>query len=294
MPELTEMETPKNAGFVQNKSTLTANRKRIEQDEAELKALMEARTESPTEEEESTETKEANTEAKEETLSAEETTYKKRYSDLRKHLNKQSEEIKELKAKMEEAAKGQLLPPKSDEEIDAWTKKYPEIASIVETKAAKIAEEKFAKADKRLQEIDKLTAQAQRSKSEDEIRSMHSDFDDLRSSDEFHNWAEEQPKWVQDALYENQDDPKSVIRVIDLYKIDNDMDVKGKRKSTKDAASQVKTKRTTKVETNDTSGSFRESDVQRMTAQEYEANSDAIMESIRSGKFIYDLSGAAR
>jgi hypothetical protein len=31
-----------------------------------------------------------------------------------------------------------------------------------------------------------------------------------------------------------------------------------------------------------------------MTAQEYEANSDAIMESIRSGKFIYDLSGAAR
>ena len=98
MPELTEVETPKNAGFVQNKSTLTANRKRIEQDEAELKALMEARTESPTEEkEESTETKEANTEAKEETLSAEERTYKKRYSDLRKHLNKQSEEIKELK-----------------------------------------------------------------------------------------------------------------------------------------------------------------------------------------------------
>jgi predicted nucleic acid-binding Zn-ribbon protein len=104
MPELTEVETPKNAGFVQNKSTLTANRKRIEQDEAELKALMEGRTESPTEEE-STETKEADTEAKEETLSAEERTYKKRYSDLRKHLNKQSEEIKELKAQMAEAAK---------------------------------------------------------------------------------------------------------------------------------------------------------------------------------------------
>ena len=105
MPELTEVETPKNAGFVQNKSTLTANRKRIEQDEAELKALMEARTESPTEEEESAETKEANTEAKEETLSAEETTYKKRYSDLRKHLNKQSEEIKELKLRWKKLQK---------------------------------------------------------------------------------------------------------------------------------------------------------------------------------------------
>jgi len=31
-----------------------------------------------------------------------------------------------------------------------------------------------------------------------------------------------------------------------------------------------------------------------MSTQEYEANSDAIMEAIRSGKFIYDISGGAR
>ena len=293
MPELTEVETPKNAGFVQNKSTLTANRKRIEQDEAELKALMEARTESPTEEE-STEKKEADTEVKEETLSAEERTYKKRYSDLRKHLNKQSEEIKELKAQMAEAAKGQLLPPKSDEEIDAWTKKYPEIASIVETKAAKIAEEKFAKADKRLQEIDKLNAETQRTKAENAIRNIHPDFDELRESDDFHNWAGEQPKWVQDALYENLDDPRSVVRVIDLFKVDNGMDIKSKKKTTKEAASQVKTKRTTKIDGEGVSGQILESQVQKMSAKEYEARSDDIMEAIRSGKFVYDISGGAR
>ena len=293
MPELTEVEKPKNAGFVQNKSTLTANRKRIEQDEAELKALMEGRTESPTEEE-STEKKEADTEVKEETLSAEERTYKKRYSDLRKHLNKQSEEIKELKAQMEEAAKGQLLPPKSDEEIDAWTKKYPEIASIVETKAAKIAEEKFAKADKRLQEIDKLNAETQRTKAENAIRNIHPDFDELRESDDFHNWAGEQPKWVQDALYENLDDPRSVVRVIDLFKVDNGMDIKSKKKTTKEAASQVKTKRTTKIDGEGVSGQILESQVQKMSAKEYEARSDDIMEAIRSGKFVYDISGGAR
>ena len=293
MPELTEVETPKNAGFVQNKSTLTANRKRIEQDEAELKALMEGKTESPTEEE-STEKKEADTEVKEETLSAEERTYKKRYSDLRKHLNKQSEEIKELKAQMAEAAKGQLLPPKSDEEIDAWTKKYPEIASIVETKAAKIAEEKFAKADKRLQEIDKLNAETQRTKAENAIRNIHPDFDELRESDDFHNWAGEQPKWVQDALYENLDDPRSVVRVIDLFKVDNGMDIKSKKKTTKEAASQVKTKRTTKIDGEGVSGQILESQVQKMSAKEYEARSDDIMEAIRSGKFVYDISGGAR
>jgi hypothetical protein len=294
MPELTEVETPKNAGFVQNKSTLTANRKRIEQDEAELKALMEARTESPTEEEESAETKEANTEAKEETLSAEETTYKKRYSDLRKHLNKQSEELKELKAKMDNAVKGELRPPKSKEEIEAWSSKNPEAADILRSMAKDEAQEMFAKADKRLQEIDKLNAETQRTKSENAIRNVHPDFDELRESDDFHNWAGEQPKWVQDALYENQDDPRSVVRVIDLFKVDNGMDIKSKKKTTKEAASQVKTKRTTKIDGEGVSGQILESQVQKMSAKEYEARSEDIMEAMRSGKFVYDISGGAR
>ena len=293
MPELTEVETPKNAGFVQNKSTLTANRKRIEQDEAELKALMEEREANP-KQEESTEAKEANTEAEEETLSAEERTYKKRYSDLRKHLNKQSEEIKELKAQMENASKGDLRPPSSDESIEAWSKKYPEIASIVETIATKKAEEKFEKADKRLQEIDQLNAETQRTKSENAIRKIHPDFDELRESDDFHNWAGEQPKWVQDALYENQDDPRSVVRVIDLFKVDNGMDIKSKKKTTKEAASQVKTKRTTKIDGEGVAGQILESQVQKMSAREYEARSEDIMKAIQAGNFVYDISGGAR
>ena len=293
MPELTEVETPKNAGFVQNKSNQSANKKRIEKDEAELKALIEGNTEESNEEE-TAEAKEANTEAEEATLSPEERTYKKRYSDLRKHLNKQTEEIKELKAKMENTVKGDLRPPSSDESIEAWANKYPEIASIVETIATKKADEKFATADQRLQEIDKLNAETHRTKAESEIRKAHPDFDELRDSDDFHTWAGEQPKWVQDALYENQDDPRSVVRVIDLFKVDNGMDIKSKKRTTKDAASQVKTKRNTRIDDAGVAGQILESQVQKMTAQQYEARSDEIMEAIRSGKFIYDVSGGAR
>ena len=293
MPELTEVETPKNAGFVQNKSNQSANKKRIEKDEAELKALIEGNTEESNEEE-TAKAEEANTEAEEATLSPEERTYKKRYSDLRKHLNKQTEEIKELKAKMDNAVKGDLRPPSSDESIEAWAKKYPEIASIVETIATKKADEKFATADQRLQEIDKLNAETHRTKAESEIRKAHPDFDELRDSDDFHTWAGEQPKWVQDALYENQDDPRSVVRVIDLFKVDNGMDIKSKKRTTKDAASQVKTKRNTRIDDAGVAGQILESQVQKMTAQQYEARSDEIMEAIRSGKFIYDISGGAR
>ena len=293
MAELTEVETPKNAGFVQTKSNRNANKKRIEKDEAELKALMEGNTEQP--QEEVTKEKTSDTEAEEETLSAEERTYKKRYGDLRIHLNKQSEELKEIKEQLENAkTNGSVRPPTSDESIEAWAKKYPDIAGIVETIATKKADEKFAKADQRLQEIDKINAQTKRRKAEDEIRSSHSDFDDLRDSDDFHNWADEQPKWVQDALYENQDDPQSVVRVIDLFKIDKGMDTNSRRRNTKDAASQVKTKRNTRIDDKGVAGQILESQVQKMSAKEYEAQSDNIMEAIRTGKFVYDISGGAR
>ena len=92
MAELTEVEPQKNAGFVQPKSNRNANKKRIEQDEAELKALIEGNESASTKEEASKKEK-ANTETKEEALSAEERTYKKRYGDLRIHLNKQAEEL---------------------------------------------------------------------------------------------------------------------------------------------------------------------------------------------------------
>ena len=289
MPELTEVETPKNAGFVQNKSALKANQKRIEQDEAELKSLMEER-EANSKQEETTETKEANTEAEEETLSAEERTYKKRYSDLRKHLNKQSEEIKELKAQMENASSEDLRPPKSKEEIEAWSKKNPEAAAILKSFAKAEAE----KTDKEVQELKELNKQTQRIKSENAIRKMHPDFDELRESDDFHNWANEQPKWVQDALYENQDDPRSVVRVIDLFKVDNGMDIKSTKRTTKEAASQVKTKRTTKIDGEGVSGKILESQVQKMSAKEYEAQSEDIMKAIQAGNFVYDISGGAR
>ena len=289
MPELTEVETPKNAGFVQNKSALKANQKRIEQDEAELKSLMEER-EANSKQEETTETKEANTEAEEETLSAEERTYKKRYSDLRKHLNKQSEEIKELKAQMENASSEDLRPPKSKEEIEAWSKKNPEAAAILKSFAKAEAE----KTDKEVQELKELNKQTQRIKSENAIRKMHPDFDELRESDDFHNWANEQSKWVQDALYENQDDPRSVVRVIDLFKVDNGMDIKSTKRTTKEAASQVKTKRTTKIDGEGVSGKILESQVQKMSAKEYEARSEDIMKAIQERNFVYDISGGAR
>tara|TARA_R110002096_G_scaffold13509_2_gene47759 strand:+ start:4808 stop:5677 length:870 start_codon:yes stop_codon:yes gene_type:complete len=285
--EMTVIEKPKAAGFVDSKYT-NANARRIAEAEVELEEL----TSNDAEEVK----KEATVEAKEkEPDTGEERTYKKRYDDIRKLQSNTAAELKAIKAQLENAKdQGIVRPPKSDEDIQAWADKYPDVAAIVETIAEKKAQEKFSYAEDRLKQIDEMSAEADRNKSLDSIRSSHVDFDDLKESDEFHDWAGEQPKWVQDALYENQDDPRSVVRVIDLYKSDKGMDTKSRKRATKDAAKAVVNKRATKPDTVDMEGSFSESQVKKMSDKEFEKNMDAIMESQRTGKFTYDLSGGAR
>ena len=295
-PELTTVEKPKTAGFVDS-NYRNANARRIAEEEAEIAKLSDPQAE----ENETEEQAEPESVAKKQQLddkepeTGEERTYRKRYDDIRKLQTNTAAELKAIKAQLENAKEqGLVRPPKSDEDIQAWADKYPDVAAIVETIAEKKAQEKFSFAEKRLREIDEMSAEANRSKSMDAIRESHSDFDDLKESDEFHDWAGEQPKWVQDALYENQDDPRSVVRVIDLYKVDKGLDTKSRKKSSKAAASAVVTKRTTKPTQAETDVSFTESMISKMSIHEFEKNQDAIMEAQRSGKFIYDLSGGAR
>ena len=294
MPELQTIETPKTAGFVNPKHN-NRNRKRIEENEKEIEKLLKPKEEEEVEAKEEVSDAPAEVKEEEEDLSREEKSFKKRYGDVRRHLQKKEKEWEEKFTALE-ARLGQenIRPPKSDEDIESWAKEYPDVASIVETIAAKKAQEMFNKAEDRLQKLDAKEAEMSRSNAEQDIRKAHPDFDKLREADDFHDWVDEQPKWVQDALYENLDDARSVIRVIDLYKVDNGMtksDYAAKRKA---AAGTVKKASKVEVEADDTAGSFKESDIARMSAKEYEKQEEAITKAIQSGKFIYDLSGNAR
>ena len=141
-----------------------------------------------------------------------------------------------------------------------------------------------------LKEVEELRVTAKREKAEAELAVMHPDFNTIREDDTFHEWAKEQPKWVQDALYENVDDAKSVSRVIDLYKADKGITAKKKTTEDKGAASSVTTKRTTTPSDSEESTYIRESQVAKMSIKEYEKRAEEIMEAQRSGKFIYDMS----
>jgi hypothetical protein len=282
-----EMQSPKKVAFANRKYTNEEKRKMEEEELEQL--LKEQRGEV---EQEAAEPKEA------EPLNAEEKTFKKRYSDLRRHQQQQAEEFKReidaLKQQLSKAAQKEMKLPKSDEDIEQWAADYPDVAAIVETIAMKKAREQATALEERMKAIDELQSSASKEKAEAELMRLHPDFGEIRDSDEFHEWAEDQPKWVQDALYDNDNDARSAARAIDLYKADMGITTK-KSKSDNDAAKSVSTKNTrSKPQENEATTYLKESTVQKMSPQEYEKRSDEIMEAIRSGKFIYDVSGSAR
>ena len=281
-----EMQSPKKVAFANRKYT---NEERVKKEEEELEQLL---AEQKGEEVEVKESKEP------EPKNAEERSFKKRYGDLRRHQQSKEKEyedrIKALEQQLTESTKSEIKLPKSDEDIEAWAKQYPDVAGIVETIAIKKAREQAEGLEARVKEIDEMKATATREKAEVELLKLHPDFGEIRDSDDFHEWAEEQPKWVQEALYENDADARSAARAIDLYKADKNIKPK-KSASSKDAARSVGTRNERSKPQSDPQGNaIKESDVQKMSAVEYERNSDEIMEAIRTGNFIYDLSGSAR
>ena len=282
--------TPKKVAFVTKPYT---QEERIKKEEAELEQLMKEQKG-----EVETEAKETEDKNEEEPTSAEEKTFKKRYGDLRRHTQEKEREfqkqLNELREQLDKATKKEMKLPKSDEDISEWAKEYPDVAAIVETIAAKKAREQSEDIAKRIKEIDERDANSAKEKAELELLRIHPDFVDIRESDDFHDWAEDQPQWVQNALYENDNDAKSAARAIDLYKSDKGISKTKEKSDGAGAAKAVTTKgKTTPSETNKSVG-FKESQVERMSPQEYEAKSEQIMEAIRSGNFIYDISGNAR
>lgn len=281
-----EMTPQKTTAFGNRKYS---NAERIQREEEELAELM-AKQRGEGQEEEA--------EQDDDPVSAEDKSFKKRYGDLRRHTQLKENELQSrisvLEQQLSSSTKSEIKLPKSDQDIEAWAKEYPDVAAIIETIAIKKAREQSVDLEERVKVIDEMKASATKEKAQVELMQIHPDFDKIREDDDFHTWAEEQPKWIQDALYDNENDARSAARAIDLYKADRGITTK-KPSSNKDAARSVNTRsERSRPNDNDSKGHIRESQVSKMSAQEYEKRADEIMDAIRTGKFIYDISGNAR
>ena len=287
---MTEVVIPQNVQVKAFSSKRIPREDRIRQDEEELERLKK----------ELQPAAEASEDAGDEAepASAEEKTFKKRYGDLRRHSQKMQidmqTQIDEMKAQLEQATRKEMKLPKSEEDLQAWASQYPDVYKIIETIAMKKSREQASSMEDRLKRVDEMEKQTQREKAEMELMRLHPDFDVIRDDDGFHEWVEAQPKWVQNALYENDTDAVSAARAIDLYKADMGM-TKAKAKPNRGAAESVNTRGgKSQPSADNTDGVIYESQIAKMSDREYTERQDEIMKAQRSGKIVYDISGNAR
>ena len=171
-------------------------------------------------------------------VKAEDRAFKKRYDDLKKHydstINKHKDELHSLRTQLESSTK-QFVAPKSKDELEAWRKEYPDVYDMVETIAMNKATTQSAELESKFKNLQVQQEQIAKEKAEVELLKIHPDFNDIRSKDEFHQWAEKQDPTIQGWLYENTSNAKLAARAIDLFKMDN-----GQSKLTKKEEKDVK------------------------------------------------------
>ena len=168
-----KVDVPKKA-FMHKKTT---NEEKIEQEEKELKKLIAENKGESTEE-----VKESEPE-----VTGEEKTFKKRYGDLRRHMQEKDKDVQnqinELKRQLTDATQKEIKLPKSEEDIEAWASQYPDVAAIVETIAIKKAKEQATALEERMKTLDEMQSNVTREKAESELLKYHPDFNDIKDSD---------------------------------------------------------------------------------------------------------------
>ena len=228
-------------------------------------------------------------------LNPEEKTFKKRYGDLRRHSQSKEEEYKKEILKLKEQVAGtvskEIKLPKSEEELASWSAKYPDVAQVIETIANKKAKELDSSLEDRMKIIAEKEAHADRAKAEVELMAAHPDFDEIRNSDEFQDWANLQPESIKDWIFNNPDDATLASRALDLFKKDIGLDVQqvtqtksNSKQATQSAADMISTK-TTSVDPQQQKV-WSEKEIAAMSVAEFDKFEEEISNAMQEGRII--------
>ena len=222
----------------------------------------------------SDETNEATPEKVERPVNVEEKVFKKRYDDLKRHydstVNKHKDEVFNLKTQIEQASKN-FIHPKNKDDLEKWRKEYPDVYDVIKTVAYQEADEKAKEVNSKLQQLQKDQQKVLRDKAEVELLKLHPDFNKIKDSQDFHDWAAVQDNMIQGWLYDNFDNANLAARAIDLYKMDRGLKkIEAEKVDTKKEASKSVTS-TARGSEKDIKGKkiWKVSEIRRLKPSEY-------------------------
>lgn len=217
--------------------------------------------------------------------------YKKRYDDLKRYYDRKlgewTSKENDLKTQLREN-RPKYQPPKSKEELETFKAEYPDIYGVVETVSHLQSENQMQTLQEEVESLKKRNEALAQREAQLELGRLHPDFNEIKESDDFHNWADSQPMEIKSWIYENNSDGKLAARAIDLYKKDRGLG-SDKKTETKTATQNqgadllVKTREQVQVpQSNEVV--FNRSDIANMSDEEFMQYEKDIVKAQREGR----------
>ena len=216
--------------------------------------------------------------------------YKKRYDDLKRYYDRKlgewNSKESDLKVQLKEN-RPVYQPPKSKEELEAFKNDYPDIYGVVETVSHLQSQNEVKTLQTELEGLKKANQTLQEREAALELSKYHPDFEQIKESDDFHNWADAQPMEIKKWIYENNSDGTLAARAIDLYKKDRGLgiDKKTTKKASKNEGADLLVKTNEQVQTSESKDVvFNRSDIANMTDDEFMQYEKDIVKAQREGR----------
>ena len=223
--------------------------------------------------------------------------YKKRYDDLKRHYDSKVNEFKQEISSLKEAmtTKAVDMPsgvpvPRTPEELENFKNRYPDVFEVVQTVATLQTESQVSQLRDEIGTIKEREKELEKQKAYEELLRLHPDFDELKSTNEFLSWLEEQPETLSDGIYKNNTDARWAGRVVDLYKADAGLNKPKKSKRQASAADAVTKTAAREVSTDSNANKrvFKASQIAKMKPWEFEKLESEIDSARAEGRIDYN------
>ena len=218
--------------------------------------------------------------------------YKKRYDDLKRYYDKKLGEWTskegDLKSQIREN-RPKYTPPKSVDELNAFKKEYPDIYGVVETVSHLQSQNEMKDLQEEVSSLKKRNEGLAQREAQLELARVHPDFNQIKESDDFHNWADSQPMEIKSWIYENNSDGKLAARAVDLYKKDRGLGLDKTPKTDNEVKAGADLLVKTSEQNQPPSGNrviYKRSDISKMSDAEFMAKEKEIAIAQREGRVI--------
>ena len=215
--------------------------------------------------------------------------YKKRYDDLKTHYDSRLNEFKAREQELIQEAvsnRPEYKAPKSAEELEKFKNEYPDVYEVVESVAHMQSENQVAELQTRLDAMQGRETEILKREAEKDLREKHPDFDAIRDSDEFQDWASLQPESIKDWIFNNSSDAILASRALDLFKKDIGLEQpKSNSKQTAQSAADMISTKTTSVEPNQ-QRVWSEREIAAMSVAEFDKYESEISDAMQEGRII--------